>query len=103
MKSAYDPSIDDDNEAFAERVHEIQISQEGKAALSAIRKAKNYLSREYKKAALAHWKERGDEASTGYGCVPAEHVDHTVASCAAMLANKLIEYDARATPDSQPE
>ncbi|HEX5704891.1 MAG TPA: hypothetical protein VFX97_16960 [Pyrinomonadaceae bacterium] len=88
--------ISANNAAFIRRLKEINRSPQGRDALKSITTAKDYLREQYRLAALAHWKERGNDASTGYGCVPEGRYQKKLnpSDCAKELADKMVDYAA---------
>lgn len=82
------------NAAFQQRLRQINRSPEGQAALKALQDAQRWFREQYRQAALAHWKERGNSASTGWGCVPEGQYQESLkpSRCAVALAEKLAEY-----------
>lgn len=79
-----------EHKAFRARLRKIHKSEIGIAA----RNAMNGLRAAYKAAALDHWKELGNRASTGWGSVPEGDYqsDYDPEQCADSIANVLAEY-----------
>lgn len=96
-------TIEENNAAFGKRCEAIVYSSEGKAALKAIADAKRWLREQYRQAALAHWKENGNSATTGWGCVPEQAYSpkRRPSDCARVLADELATH-ASERPDLAP-
>lgn len=97
MSSAYDPyspKIETNNAAFQRRLRKFHRSEEGKRLRQQIKEIREKLLVAYRDIALAHWEELGNDASTGWGCVPEGNFStpREVKSCASELANKLTDY-----------
>lgn len=74
---------------FAARLRAINASDDAKAAVAALIKLRDL----YRRAALEHWKELGNHASTGWGQTPAadEYNDaRDPNDCADWIARELI-------------
>lgn len=96
-------SIEENNKVFAKRLQAINNSPQGKLALKAMRDAQRWFKKQYYKAALRHWKEQGNSASTGYGYEPEGRYQtkKQPLHCASQLAEKLAR-DVGEYPDIPP-
>lgn len=89
------PTIEENNEAFSKRLRKYHRSEEGRAIRRQLVEIRQTLHSAYKQIALEHWQANGNNASTGWGCVPEEPYStrkRKPADCAFELANKLTNY-----------
>lgn len=88
-------TIEENNAAFRKRLRKYHRSEEGRALIRQLVEIRQALHEAYRQIALEHWQERGNNASTGWGCVPEEPYStrkRKPADCAFELANKLTSY-----------
>lgn len=88
-----------EHKAFRKRLQAINKSAVGIAA----RGAMNNLRAAYREAALLHWAELGNRASTGWGSVPEADYQtaRTPTQCADEITRVLVTYFAT-DPDNPP-
>lgn len=90
----YHPKIEANNEAFRKRLQKFHRSEEGKQLRKQIQETRKKLFAAYRDIALSHWQQLGNDASTGWGCVPEDSYSspRKPEDCAFELANKLTDY-----------
>lgn len=86
-------AIERNNAAVQRRLRKFHRSPEGRALRGAIAAARDALFAVYRQIALEHWAELGNDASTGWGCVPEGRYQQPrkPKDCAHELANKLVD------------
>lgn len=88
-------TIEENNEAFRKRLRKYHRSEESRAIRRQLIEIRHTLHSAYKQIALDHWQANGNDASTGWGCVPEEQYStqkRKPSDCAYELANKLTNY-----------
>lgn len=88
-------TIEANNEAFRKRLRKYHRSEEARALMRQLLEIRKELYSAYKQIALEHWRANGNNASTGWGCVPEEEYStqkRKPSDCAHELANKLTNY-----------
>lgn len=85
--------IETNNKAFQKRLRKFHRSEAGRALREQLKQIHSELFGVYRNIAMSHWAENGNDASTGWGCVPEGKYQkpRKPEHCAEELANKLVD------------
>lgn len=91
--SADNDRIEQNNRAFQRRLREFHRSEVGQSLREQLKQIRSELFGVYRSIAQSHWAEHGNDASTGWGCVPEGKYQkpRKPEHCAAELASKLVD------------
>lgn len=86
-------TTEENNDAFRKRLRGFHRSAEGRSLRDQIQQIRRELRGVYLQIAITHWQERGNDASTGWGCTPEGQYQPPLKPehCAAALADKLTD------------